>query len=119
MSTAVPAYLLTRTVVVVKPVITVDAYNSPDYDYGPAASRVTIDAWLQQDERQRVAVTGARPLRERWTLITNSTEIERRDHIEWSSPQGFKVFELDGQPEPTYTPGGVHHFEVALVRIDG
>lgn len=116
---AVPTYLLLHTVTLVKPAITVDAYNSPDYDYGPAATRVSAMAWLQQEARSRVAVTGAKPLQERWTLITNAENVERRDRVEWTGPSGAVIFELDGQPEPVYTPAGFHHTEVALVRVDG
>lgn len=119
MSQAVPGHLLPHTVTLVRPAITTDTYGSNVYDYGVAATRTSVRAWMQQDQRTRLSTDGAIPLQQRWLLVTNHADVQRRDRVEWTSTAGPTVFELDGQPEPTYTPRGFHHTECSLIVVDG
>lgn len=112
---SVPAGMLPQTVVDVQPATTTDSYGNTVYDYGDAAVRRQVAAWLQQDQRTEVVADGADPLRSRWLLVTDDCEIGRRDRIEWEHPSGETItFTVDGAPEPVYTPAGYHHTEITL-----
>lgn len=127
MSTAVPGRLLPHTVTIVDPAVSTDGYNDTVYDYGAPATRTQVQAWLEQRQRTQVTADGADPLQERWLMVTNHSPINRRARIEWNSPSGPVVFELDGQPGPFYNPlamaaGGTtspHHQELTLKIVDG
>lgn len=122
MSSAVPATLLPQTVTLVRPAVTRDEYGSDEYDYGPAATRTAITAWLQQDRRQlvtAVADEGRRTQDQRWLMVTNHPDVRALDRVEWTSPAGLVTFETDGPPEPAFTPRGFHHSEVGLRIITG
>jgi hypothetical protein len=117
MSIGVPEALLIHTVTIVEPAAVTDAYQNTDYSYGPEATRTQVKAWMQQDARSIVTDDGGTPLEARWLLITNERDIGRRAHIEWAGI----VFELDGQPAPTFAglAAAQHHTELALRVIDG
>ena len=122
MSTAVPGTLLPHTVTLVRPAVSTDAYGSDEYDYGEAATRTSIRAWLQQDRRQAVtgvADEGRAPQDQRWLMVTNHPDVRALDRVEWTGPTGAMTFETDGPPEPSYTPRGLHHTEVGLRIITG
>jgi hypothetical protein len=121
-STAVPGTLLPHTVTLVRPAVSTDAYGSDEYDYGEAATRTSIAAWLQQDRRQAVtgvADEGRAPQDQRWLMVTNRTDVRALDRVEWTGPAGPLTFETDGPPEPVFTPRGSHHTEVGLRIITG
>lgn len=126
-SAAVPGRLLPHTVTVVTPATTVDSYGSTVYDYGDAATRTTVKAWLEQDQRAQIPVAGADPLQAKWLLVTNHSPINRRARIEWTGPDGAMVFELDGQSAPLFNPlqmgatgsSDPHHTELSLKIVDG
>lgn len=112
----VPGHLLPLEVTVVRPVVVTDAYGSQTYDYGAAATRTTeVRCWLEQQERSEPLTDGRAPLIQRWLLVTNHFDILGRDRIE----HGSKTYEVDGEPEPVYTPAGQHHLEATLKKVDG
>jgi hypothetical protein len=116
----VPDHLLVHTVTVVDPAEVTDAYNDTTYDYGPAATRTTVKAWLQQDQRTEPARDGRDPLEERWLLVTNHSPISGLSRIEWPGhPAGAVTFQVDGPTEPAYTPAGFHHTEATLRIVEG
>lgn len=122
MSTAVPPHMLPHEVTLVRPAVTTDAYGSDQYDYGAAATRTTIRAWVQQDIRRElvgVAQDGRQTQDQRWLLVTNRVDVRALDHFEWASPGGALTFETDGPPAPAFTPRGQHHTEVGLRVITG
>jgi hypothetical protein len=127
-SAVVPDRLLPHTVTVVAPAVSTDSYGDKEYDYGAAATRTAVKAWLQQDQRTQVTVVGADPLQSRWLMVTNHSPIARRSRIEWAdSPEGPLVFEIDGPANPSYNPlamaaagtNGPHHTELSLKIVDG
>jgi hypothetical protein len=121
-SAGVPGHLLPHDVVVVRPVVRRDAYGSEVRDYGPAATRTRVKAWVQQNIRRELAGAaqdGRDTQDARWLLITNHQDIRALDRFEWEGPTGLVVFETDGPPAPTYTPRGLHHTEVWLSVITG
>lgn len=116
----VPAHLLVHEVVRVRPAQGTDGYGNTSRDYGAAAARKAMRAWLQQDQRTEVLPDGRGITDQRWLMITNDSDVQAVDRIEWAGhPQGAVVFELDGAPEPAYSPGGFHHLEVTLQVVDG
>lgn len=127
MTSAVPDRLLPHVVTVVDPATSTDGYGNTTYDYGPAATRTPVKAWMQQDQRSQVTANGADPLQQRWLMVTNHSPIGRRSRIEWTGPAGPLVFELDGQPGPFYNPLAMaaaastapHHTELTLKIVDG
>lgn len=116
----IPESLLPHTVTLVRPAQSADAYNNVTYSYGAGATRTEISAWLQQDQRTETFPDGRAPLDQRWPLITNHDDVRAKDRIEWADhPQGAVTFDIDGPPEPAYTPAGFHHTEATLRLVDG
>lgn len=116
-----PANALVHSVDVVRPAQTVNSHGNTDDDYGAAATRTTIDGWLQQEQRAETFPDGRNPLEERWLLMTNHVDVDGNDRIEWAAhPAGPMTFEVHGPPEPIYTPaGGFQHLEATLRILDG
>ncbi|GAA2618760.1 hypothetical protein SMC26_40315 [Actinomadura fulvescens] len=111
----IPVRLLPFTVAVVRPVVDVDRYGNPTYDYGPSAARTPVRAWLEPREASEPTSDGRAPLVADWLLITNHDDVHGRDRIEW----GALTFEVDGPPAPIPTPAGPHHVEATLRHIQG
>lgn len=113
----VPSALLPHQVTVVRPVVTTDEFGNQTLNYGSGATRTTVAAWLQQDRRTEPRSDGREALEQRWALVTNHQDVQGRDRIEWSETPA--VFEVEGPPEPTYTPSGYHHTEATLRVVEG
>lgn len=117
----IPDRLLIHDVTLVNPAEATDAYGSVVWDYGAAATRTTVKAWLQQDQRSEPFSDGRAPDVERWLLITNHAEIADKARIEWAGETEPMVFEVDGPREPVYAglATGYHHTETSLRHIEG
>lgn len=118
----VPTRLLPHTVTLVHPEESTDSYGNTIYDYGEAAERVQVRAWMQQDARTELVAEGARPLQARWLMVTNHADVRRRDRVEWNPSGDLVVFSLEGQPAPLTNPlsgTAPHHIEVRLEVVDG
>lgn len=116
----IPERLLIHTGDVVTPAITTNAYNETVRDYGPAATRTTLDkaCRLQQDQRAERYQDGRTPIEQVWTLFTNvDGVISAADRFEWAD-RGL-TFEVIGQPEPAYDANGFHHTEATLRILEG
>ncbi len=113
--------LLADVVDRVRPVTSSNSHGNTERDYGPAAERTTLRAWLQQNTSDEPFPDGRNPAEQRWLLITDEPDLTEDDRIEWAShPAGLIVFEVHGPPEPTYRPGsGFHHTEASLRLLDG
>lgn len=111
----VPGHMLPHTITVVRPATATDAYGTTTYDYGAGATRTAMAGWMQQDRRGEPRTDGREPLEQRWLLITNHADIAGRDRVEWSGP----TMEVEGPPEPVYTPAGYHHTEATLRAVAG
>lgn len=112
---AIPAGKLPHTITRVRPVVGTDAYNSQTYDYGEAADRREMPGWMQQDRRGEPLEDGRDPLEQAWLLITNDPDVQGLDQVEWSGP----TMQVEGPPEPVYTPAGYHHTESTLRAVSG
>lgn len=113
--------LLSELVDRVRPAVSRNSHGNTEFDYGPAAERTEIRAWVQQDSRDEPFPDGRNPAEQRWLLITDEADLTEDDRIEWANhPTGLIVFEVHGPPEPTYRPGpGFHHTEATLRILDG
>jgi hypothetical protein len=111
----IPEHLLPHTVTLVRPAETAEGYGNTAYDYGDDATRTDIAAWLQQDKRAEPISDGRDPLIQVWLLITNHEDVRGRDRIE----VGATTYQVEGPPEPVYTPGGLHHVEATLKAVAG
>lgn len=114
-----PARLLTQSVTRVRPATATDALGSTTYDYGAAATRTALAAWIEQQSRTEPLTDGRDPLVESWLLMLNESDVDGRDRFEWTGPNGDLVFEVDGPPRPTHTPAGFHHTEATLKAVGG
>lgn len=111
----IPERLLPLLVTVVRPSARADRYGNSSLDYGPAATRTTVRAWIEQTTADEPITDGRDPHVGDWLLITNHTDISGRDRIEHDG----RVFEVDGPPHPVTTPHGVHHLEARLKTVEG
>lgn len=117
---AIPEYLLTQPLTRERFPLVTDEYNNQAIDYDAPPITLEFMGWIQQDNRSQItqeatARQGRFESDTRWLLICNETDIDWRDRI--SGPNGpFVVF---SKPELCYTPGGYHHLEATLQRIDG
>lgn len=106
----VPDAMLPHTVTVVRPADVTDDYGNTVRDYGVAATRTDVLAWLQQDHRSEPRSNGRDPLEQLWLLVTNHADVQGIDRIEHDGT----TYEVEGPPEPVYTPTGYHHLEATL-----
>lgn len=111
----IPDRLLPLTVVKVRPAQTTDRYDDTVYDYGAAATRTAIKAWIDQASASEETPNGRDVITGGWKLITNHTGLDALDRIEWDAG----VYELDGPAWPVHTPAGLHHMEAKLARVEG
>lgn len=116
----IPEALLPQRVTKVRPASTADTYGNAVPDYGDDATRTAdIPGWLQQSPASEPRAEGRDATVATWLLMTNDTDLLAADHIEWAGPAGALVFEVDGPPEPVYTPAGLHHIEANLRIVTG
>lgn len=114
-----PAHLLPHTVTKIRPASSTDSHGNDSYDYDNGA-RTSIEGWLQQDTRDEEFPDGRSPETQTWTFLTNHTDIDADDRIEWAEhPAGTITFEVHGPAEPTSTPAGFHHMEATLRVVSG
>ncbi|TMS00187.1 hypothetical protein [Nonomuraea basaltis] len=111
----IPARLLPLTVIKVRPATSTDRYGNTELDYGAAASRIAVAAWIDQASASEDTPNGRDVIVGVWKLITNHTDLDAADRIEW----GSSIYELDGPAWPVHTPAGLHHLEARLRRVEG
>lgn len=110
----IPENRLIHSVTRVRPVTSTDSYGNTTYDYGVAADRKTMNAWLTQASGTEPMSDGRDPLVGAWSMLTNDTDITGRDRIEW----GVQVFEVDGTPKLAYAfDTTVPHHAKSTLRI--
>lgn len=111
----IPDRLLPLTVTKVRPAETTDRYGNTVRDYGAAAARTSIKAWIDQASASEDTPNARTTIVGGWKLITNHTSLDAADRIEWDS----EAYELDGPAWPVHTPAGLHHLEARLRRVEG
>jgi hypothetical protein len=117
----IPSHLLIHSVTVVRPAITQSAAYGPEYDYGVAATRHTIQAWIAQTSGTELFSETREEVTQVWTISTNDADIDNRDRIEWTGHPagGTMTFEVAGPPAPAYSPRGLDHVEANLRIVEG
>jgi len=105
--------LLVRDVTILRPGTITDRTDTVA-DWSTATSTHT-NGWLAQRSAAEVldnrtaGVTG-------WTLVLpGGTDVRRTDRVTIDAV----TYEVDGDPNPAWTPRGEHHVEVSLRRVDG
>lgn len=112
----IPPHLLPHTVQRIRPNITTDTHGDQKLEYAvPPATSADMAAWMQQDSGKESRDDGREPQERDWLLITNDQDIQGRDRIVF----GSLTFDVEGPPAPVYTPGGYHHTESTLRKVDG
>lgn len=112
----VPASMLPHSVSRIRPSTTTDDYSNTTLVYAvPPATSAAMAAWLQQDDRTEELSEGRDPRVQRWLMVTNDADVAALDRIVF----GTLTFEVDGPPEPVYTPSGYHHTESTLRLVEG
>lgn len=112
----IPAHLLIHTATRVRAATSTDAYNNTVTDWGVAASRTNMAAWLQQNTRTEPRSDGRDPLEQTWLLITNEADVLGTDRFEIDGT----TYEVEGPPEKVYAPpAGYHHLETTLRQVTG
>lgn len=111
----IPDRLLPLPVTKVRPAQTTDRYDNTTYDYGGAATRTAIKAWIDQAAASEETPNGRDQIVGGWLLITNHTDLDALDRIEWAA----NAYALDGPAWPVQTPAGLHHLEAKLRRVEG
>lgn len=112
----IPDGMLPHTVTRIRPSTSTNTYGDAALDYTvPPATSTSMAAWLQQDNRTEELSEGRAPLDQRWLLMTNESDVAGRDRIVF----GSLTFEVEGPPEPVYTPAGFHHLEATLRVVEG
>lgn len=113
----IPEARLVHSVTRVRPVTSTDSHGNTVYDYGVAADRKAMNAWLSQTSGTEPLSDGRAALVGAWSMLTNDTDITGRDRIEWNS----QVFEVDGTPKFAYTLDTTvaHHAKSTLRIVSG
>lgn len=106
--------LLVHDVTILTPSTDTDRYNDAVKDWGDA-TETGVKGWVSQrtqteDHDQREAQVSG------WILYLHpDASITGKDRIVW---EGI-TFEVDGPPNPAWTPRGEHHLEVPLRVVTG
>lgn len=106
---------LPHTVTKVTPAATEDRRGDADLDYGDAATRTQIRAWVQQvgqalTGRERLGDFTARD--STWLMFYDDPTLDVFDRVEW----GGHTFRLNGQP--TWIDYGTAHGEAQLDLLE-
>lgn len=104
-------------VIAVQPVVSTDRNGSTvrSYKESDGATRVpNVPAWVQQSSADETHSDGRNAAVSDWVAFT-LFEFSRFDRLEWNG----KTFEVEGEPNPLYTPRGLHHHEVGLRVVEG
>lgn len=106
--------LLVHDVTILTAPTTTNRYNDAEKDWDNATS-AAVKGWVSQrtqleDHDQREAQVSD------WILYVDSgVTITGANRVQWSGI----TFEVDGPPNPAWTPRGEHHLEVPLRVVTG
>lgn len=108
------AGLLVHDVTILDPASEANRYGGTEKNWAAATSS-TVKGWVSQSSRSEVI--GDREAQvSSWSLFLHpDATITGKARVIW---EGI-TFEVDGPPNPAWTPRGVHHYEVPLRVVDG
>lgn len=109
----IPEHLLPITVTWIRPGTTTNDYGDTIPDY---ANPTTSSLPVMIEQRRAVEEGGSRDATiTTLVLFTNELGIDALDRFVWAAA----TFEVDGEPWVVYSPGGPHHTEVTIKRVEG
>lgn len=113
---SIPERLLPITVSWIHPGTTTDGYGNsvPDWSEGAATTTSSLPVMIEQ-RRAVEELDGRDATVTTLVLFTNELGIEAVDRFVWDG----RTYEADGDPWVVYSPGGPHHAEIAIVRVEG
>lgn len=106
--------LLTQTVTIIVPGITIDTYENPVLDW-PGATRTDVLGRLEQASSVEVTLQRDTVVSDWLLFLHPDVSINPLDRVEADG----RVFEVVGAPAPAQAPWGVHHLEVRLRYLEG
>lgn len=106
--------LLVHDVTILTPGTQADRYGGTDKRWDNA-EEATVKGWVAQQSRSEVT-DGREAQVSGWVLYLDpDATVTGKDRIVW---EGI-TFEVDGPPNPAWTPRGLHHYEVPLRAVTG
>lgn len=110
--------LLVHDVTILTAASTTDRYNNTVKDWGNATER-DVRGWVSQrsqleDHDQREAQVSD------WILYLDAGDpITGANRVRWNDPASAVTFEVEGPPNPAWSPRGEHHVEIPLRVVTG
>lgn len=112
---SIPERLLPITVSWTRPGTTTDAYGNTIRDWSDGAVASSDLPVMIEQRRAIEQLDGRDATVTTLVLFTNELGVEAVDRFVWDG----RTYEADGDPWVVYSPGGPHHSEVAIVRVEG
>lgn len=107
--------LLVHTVTISTAGTTTDRYGATVKDWDNPIER-TERGWVSQQSRLEDRSDGREAQVQGWVLYLDAGDpIAGEDRVTWSGI----TFEVDGPPNPAWSPRGEHHIEVPLRAVTG
>lgn len=111
--------LLVHDVTVLTAGSTTDRYGATVKDWGNATER-DVRGWVSQREALEDRTDGREAQIQGWILYLPAGDaITGHNRVRWNDPTPAVTFEVDGPPDPAWSPRGEHHIEVRLRVVDG
>lgn len=110
----IPTRLLNRSVTWTQPGSTTDGYGDTVTSWSSGTTSATIKARIEQSASAETDDATRDATATTWRLFTNETGISAEDRI----VDGSDTYEVSGTPAVVDGPGGTHHVEAVLRRVD-
>lgn len=108
------AGLLVHDVTILTPTDEANRYGGTDKRWD-TATESTVKGWVAQQSRSEVT-DGREAQVSGWVLYLDpDATVTGRDRVVWEGT----TFEVDGPPNPAWSPRGLHHYEVPLRVVAG
>ncbi len=108
------AGLLVHDVTILTAARAENRYGREEKDWS-SATETTAKGWVSQSSRSEV-IDGREAQVSSWVLFLHPDAVlDGLDRVRW---EGI-TFEVDGPPNPAWTPRGLHHYEAPLRVVDG
>lgn len=107
--------LLVHDVTIRRAGTSTDRYGATVKDWGTATD-TEVKGWVARSSELEVNDQGREGQSSQWVLfLPAETDIVGGDRVIWRST----TYEVDGPPNPAWTPRGEHHVEARLKLVEG
>lgn len=107
--------LLVHEVTILRPNRLTDRYGNSSKDWAHVTETDAV-GWVSQRAASEDRANGREAQLSEWVLFLDpDVDIVGGDRVTW---EGL-TFEVDGPPNPAWTPRGPHHLEVPLKVVEG